>query len=253
MSTSQKYKLSIAYDGTHYTGWQIQSNGVSIQALIQEALGIILRTPIKITGAGRTDSGVHALEQIAHFTTSAPLDLRKTLLSLNGILPEEIRILTLEKVAPDFHARYSALGKIYRYHLILKGKKNPFKAPYATMLSYPIDLNLLQEGAKRFIGTHDFTSFSNEAHRGSASRSGVRTIKRLEITTFEEEVILEFEGNGFLYKMVRNIVGTLLDVARGKIPLHNLEEIFAAKDRRLAGTCAPPEGLFLVKVFYFRE
>lgn len=172
--------------------------------------------------------------------------------SLNGLLPIDIRILSLAKASEDFHARYSALGKVYRYHLHIGKVVSPFKRLYSYHLAYPIDLDLLYLAAAHFIGEKDFTSFSNDAHLGSAARSAIRTINRLDITVENDEVILEFEGNGFLYKMVRNIVGTLLDVARGKIPPENLPEIFAAKDRKKAGACAPPHGLFLVKVIYER-
>ena len=245
-----KFKLLIAYDGTNYNGWQVQSNATSIQTLLEEALSIALQHPIKIVGSGRTDSGVHALEQVAHFSHEHPINLNKLAFSLNGLLPIDIRVKSIASVPADFHARYSAKGKIYRYHLHTGRIINPFKRLYSYHLPYPIDLDLLKEAAKYFIGKHDFTSFSNEAHRGSASRDAVRTIKRLDIIENGDELCLEFEGDGFLYKMVRNIMGTLLDVARGKIPVERIPVIFNATDRRAAGACAPPQGLFLVKVIY---
>lgn len=246
----QKYKLKLSYDGTHYSGWQIQPNATSIQTLIQQALLTALRIPTHLTGSGRTDAGVHALEQVAHFTAGADIDLQKLLFSLNGLLPLDIRILSIEAAAPDFHARYSAIGKTYHYHLQLGPVCSPFKRLYSTHLRYPIDRALLSAALPYFIGEHDFTSFSNESHRGSASRDPVRTIKRLEMIDEEGGIYLVFEGDGFLYKMVRNIVGTLIDVARGKRPLSDIPIIFEAKDRKLASPTAPPEGLFLVKVHY---
>ncbi len=249
-SSPYKYKLLIAYQGTRYSGWQVQPNATSIQFLIEEAMFTVLRKNTHVTGSGRTDRGVHALEQVAHFSTDTDIDTDKLSFSLNGLLPLDIRILSIETAAPDFHARYSATGKIYHYYILEKGVQNPFKHHYATPLSYPLDHQILKKAAHYFIGKHDFTSFSNEAHKGSASRNAVRTLKRLDIFKREGEIVLEFEADGFLYKMVRNIVGTLLDVARGKIPLDDIPHIFEAKDRKKAGSCAPPQGLFLVKIHY---
>lgn len=248
--TKLKSMLTIAYDGTKYGGWQVQPNATSIQSLVQTAVSTALRKKTDVTGSGRTDSGVHALGQVAHFTHDEEIDLDKLRYSFNGLLPLDIRILSLEKVPSDFHARYSALGKVYRYHLDIGKVLNPFKRLYSYHVPYPIDLDLLCQAAKYFIGEKDFTSFSNEAHRKSAAHSAIRHMKRIDITTEDNEVIVEFEANGFLYRMARNIMGMLLDIARGKMPLDALPEIFAAKDRKKAGTCAPPHGLFLVRVLY---
>ncbi len=246
-----KYKLLLSYDGTNYSGWQVQPNASSIQTHLQKALSTILRTPISISGSGRTDSGVHALGQVAHFTHSTPIIPRELQHSLNGLLPQDIRVLSIEKVTEDFHARYSATGKLYLYHL--HTSPDPFKRLYSYLLPFSINIGLLKKAAALFVGTHDFTSFSNEAHLGSASRNPVRTIKRLDIVEKENAITLEFEGDGFLYKMVRNISGTLLDVARGKIPVDEIPKILKAKDRREAGTTAPAHGLFLAEVFYPRK
>jgi len=243
-----KYKLTISYDGTSYSGWQVQPNAISIQSLIQDALTTALRTPTPLSGSGRTDAGVHALNQTAHFTADAPQDPRKLTHSLNGLLPPDIRIKKIEQVPDDFHARYSAKSKIYRYHLRLA--VNPFTRLYSYHLPFPLDITLLKKATHHFIGEHDFTSFSNEAHKGSAAINPIRNLMRLDILEKQDEIILEFEANGFLYKMVRNITGTLLDIARGKLPLENLPEIFAAKDRKKAAAAAPAHGLFLVNVIY---
>jgi tRNA pseudouridine38-40 synthase len=245
-----KYKLYITYDGTNYGGWQIQSNATAIQTLIENALKIITRHPIFIVGSGRTDAGVHALGQVAHFESPEELDPYRLLASLNGLLPEDIRILEIQDAAPDFHARYSAKGKIYHYHLHLDRILNPFKRLYSYHVLHKVDLPLLKETCKLFIGTHDFTSFANEATEGSAAKNPVRTISRVQVVEEDGGVRLEFEGDGFLYKMVRNIAGTLLDVSYGKIPIEDIPSIFAAKDRRKAGKAAPAHGLFLVKVHY---
>ncbi len=245
-----KYKLTIAYDGTAYSGWQIQNNAVSIQSLLEKALATILRAPTPVFASGRTDAGVHAKAQVAHFTSEVAPDLKRLHLSLNGILPDDIRILSVEKASPDFHARYSAVSKEYHYHLHLERATDPFKRLYAYHDYSPLDLEKMKEAAKYFIGTHDFTTFANEASKGSAAKNPVRTITRLDICHEPGGIRLEFEGDGFLYKMVRNITGTLLDIARGKIRIESIPQLFEAKDRSLAPPAAPSRGLFLVKVNY---
>lgn len=247
---SHNYKLIIAYDGTAYCGWQVQPNGISIQELIQKKLSQISRNNITLIGSGRTDAGVHALGQTAHFHSPIINDHSRFLGSLNALLPADIRILHIEEVPINFHARYSAIGKIYHYHLHLNKVSDPFTRLYRLHVREEINLNILQEAALELIGTHDFTSFANEAHRGSASRDPIRTIRRLDIIEQPGGVRLEFEGDGFLYKMVRNIVGTLLEVAEGKYSLEELREILAVKDRKKAGQAAPPHGLFLMQVLY---
>ncbi len=248
--TTHKYRLTVAYDGTEYGGWQVQPNAVSVQSLIELSLSTILRVPTPVLGSGRTDAGVHAYGQTAHFLSDKPVDIEKTLASLNGLLPPAIRILTLEEAAADFHARYSASSKIYHYRLHLGSTPDPFKKRYAYHVPHPVDLDLLKRAAEQFVGTHDFTSFANEATRGSASKGAIRTLHRLSVMEEPGGVRFEFEGNGFLYKMVRNIVGTLLDVCAGKIAEEEIPAILAAKDRKKAGRAAPPHGLYLVEVKY---
>jgi tRNA pseudouridine38-40 synthase len=244
-----KYKLLIAYDGTRYSGWQIQPNAISIQALIQEALKVALRQDIFVTASGRTDAGVHARGQVAHFL-APPADLPLLYRSLNGILPPDIRILRIENVPHSFHARYSAVSKEYHYHIHLDWALDPFKRLYTYHHPYSLDLPLIQQASCHFLGTHDFTSFANEASKGSAAKNPVRTIKRLDIIPEPGGVRLEFEGDGFLYKMVRNITGTLLDVGRKKLSPDVIPALFDKKDRRQLSCAAPPQGLFLMKVNY---
>ena len=249
--TQQKYRLLISYDGTPFGGWQIQPNAPSIQAHIQEALQTILREkPLHVTGSGRTDAGVHARGQVAHFTTTQTIDHRRTLLSINALLPPEIRVHELTPAPEDFHARYSAKGKLYHYHLHLDPVINPFNRHYTTYYPYPIDLSLIQEAIPHFIGKHDFTSFANDASKGCAARKPIRTLHRLEMIKEKGGIRLEFEGNGFLYKMVRNITGTLLAVGKKKIAPKEIPTIFKARDRQAASQAAPPQGLFLMEVFY---
>lgn len=245
-----KYKMTISYDGTGYGGWQVQPNSLSIQSLIQKALSTILREESFVTGSGRTDAGVHALGQVAHFETDHPVSLRSLQHSLNALLPHQIRIRTLETALPDFHARYSAIGKIYHYRLHLNPVSNPFTRLYSLQVFHKVDEDLLKMAASHFLGTHDFTSFASESHQGAASRNAVRTLKRLDVVREPEGLRLEFEADGFLYKMVRSITGTLLDVCAGHFSPSDIEEMFAAKDRRKAGQAAPPHGLFLMNVLY---
>lgn len=247
---NEKYRLVIAYDGTHYAGWQIQPHSLSIQEKIQQTLEIFLRQPVKLIGSGRTDTGVHALGQVAHFEFPEKIDLYRFMGSANGLLPPDIRIKSIETAEPDFHAQYSALGKIYHYHLWLDRVQDPFQRLYSYHVNEKINIDLLQEAAKKFLGTHDFTAFANSAHHGSAAHDPIRTIIRLDVVPENGGVRLEFEADGFLYKMVRNITGTLIDVARGFRPMEDISEIFASRDRRMGSNAVPPQGLFLVKVIY---
>jgi len=245
-----KYKILVCYDGAPFSGWQIQPNSPSIQEHIEKALSTCTGTSPRVIGSGRTDSGVHALAQVAHFSLPKPIDKYRTLHSLNALLPPEIRILSLEKALPTFHAQISAKRKIYRYHLHLDPIECPFKRAKSTHIRGPFDRNLFTQAASAFVGTHDFRSFTNESTLKDPKKSSTRTIYRLDIFDEPGGIYVEVEGNGFLYKMVRNIVGTLLDIAQGKMSLGELEGIFQKKDRRAGGRCAPPHGLFLAKVIY---
>jgi len=244
------YKMTLAYDGTHYCGWQIQPNGITIQEILQNAIKIILKEEVAIIGSGRTDAGVHAFGQTAHFKHTTEINLYRFQASLNGVLPYDIRVKQIEFVPLDFHAQYSAIGKTYQYHLYLDRVQMPFCRLYSWHVHEKINLELLKEGASLFLGTHDFTSFANEAHAGCAAHDPIRTLKRLDIIPEEGGVCLEVEADGFLYKMVRNIVGTLVEVSSGKRKPSDIPRIFADKDRRLAGFAAPPQGLFLMRVDY---
>lgn len=246
-----KFKITISYDGTHYSGWQVQPNAISIQSLIQNALQIVLRTPTSVTGSGRTDAGVHALGQVAHFTTPfLPTSLQKLLYSLNCILPEDIRILSIEPVDANFHARYSARAKIYHYYLHTERYIDPFKRLYRTHIRHKMDSEKLRRALNLFVGTHDFTSFANQATEGSAAKNPIKTITRIDLKKEPGGYRIEFEGEGFLYKMVRNLVGAALEVASGKMSPEEIALLLTAKDRRLAPKTAPPQGLFLYKVLY---
>lgn len=249
----RKYKLIIAYDGTNYSGWQVQPNGTSIQSLIQNALQTALRAKVDLTGSSRTDAGVHAWGQVAHFSTDVSFENSRLLSSLNALLPQDIRIREIAQVDDSFHARYSTTHKIYHYHLHLDQTTDPFQRLYSLHVRHKIDLNLLKQAACHFVGTKDFTSFANDAHLGRAAKNPVRTLSRLDIVEEKNGIRLEFEGDGFLYKMVRNIVGTLLDVASGKIAVDAIPKIFAARNRSKAGQAAPAHGLFLREIYYLPQ
>jgi tRNA pseudouridine38-40 synthase len=242
-----KYKMILAYDGTSFGGWQSQHNSNSIQGSVEQALSTCLRMPVSITGAGRTDAGVHARAQVAHFCLDLPTDLLRLKTSLNGLLPSQIRILSLESVPDEFHARYSAVSKTYHYHLHLDPVPSPFKRCYSWHVKKNLDLDRMRSAAADLIGRHDFTSFTNES-RGNEQKNKVRTLHRLDFVEEIGGIRLEFEGDGFLYKMVRNITGTLIEIGTGK--LSSIPLILAVLDRKSAGPAAPPQGLFLHRIVY---
>jgi tRNA pseudouridine38-40 synthase len=243
----KKYKLIISYDGTNYFGWQIQKDKNTLQEEIQKALKIILKEDVGIIAAGRTDTKVHAIGQVAHFTSSKEFDLKKFQYSLNCILPDDIKIISIEEVDLSFHARYCAKSKIYRYHIA--EDITPFNK-YSYTPCKPLDIDLLKKAINYLIGTHDFRSFANKQNKGCSKNKPIKTLRRIDLIQKDNFLILEFEADGFLYKMVRNIVGTLLDVSTKKIPLQSIEEILFSKDRKNASSPAEPQGLFLVKVNY---
>ncbi|MCB1108405.1 MAG: tRNA pseudouridine(38-40) synthase TruA [Chlamydiia bacterium] len=245
-----RYKLIIAYEGTHYSGWQVQPNAITIQELIQNALLKILKKPTHVTASGRTDAGVHARAQVAHFDTTTPLDTFTTLRGLNGLLPHDIRILSIEPVADNFHSRFDAQGKTYHYNLSFGPAPDPFMRHFSVHLYQPCELQTLKYAASHFVGTHDFSSFANSATKGAAAKNPIRTICALDLIETAYGLRIEVSGNGFSYKMVRNIVGALIAVNLQKINADDIPKILEAKDRRQAPVAAPARGLFLHEVIY---
>ncbi len=242
-----KYRLDIAYEGTHFFGWQIQPHDISIQGTIEKALTTLLRAKTRLIGSARTDAGVHALGQVAHFVSDALLNTVKILYSLNALLPPSIRILRMQEVSEEFHAQYSATKKEYHYHVWLDPISDPFLYPYRYHVHTPLSLPLLREAATLFVGTHDFASFANV---GSHVKTTTRTLYRLDIVEERGGIRFECEGNGFLYKMVRNIVGTLLEFGAQKRDLKELVPLFERRKRAAGGMAAPPHALFLIRVEY---
>ena len=249
----KRYKMTLSYFGKDFSGWQIQPTSLSVQQMLQEKLTLLLKEEIKVIGAGRTDSFVHALEQTAHFDTSKKINIDQIKCSLNGLLSSSIRILSLEETDGSFHARYSARGKTYRYLICNQEKYFPFLQDLCYLTRKKIDLEKLKKAALVFLGTHNFLSFSNKASVGCAKNKPTKTIYRFEITQKDPFYIIEITGDGFLYKMVRNIVGALLSVNDNKLTIADVRNILLQKDRTRAPAPADPLGLYLVKVHYFEE
>lgn len=246
----KKYKCIISYDGTRYAGFQIQENALTIQQTLQEIFSKRLQEPVMITGASRTDAKVHALGQVIQFETDKIEDKNHFLYQINCMLPKDIRILTIEEIADNFHCRYDAKKKTYYYFL----HRNPFSPPfghdYKLFLPKNINLQEMKEGAKYFLGTHDFRALAHQSEHGCAKNKPVKTIYRFDFIENGDEIRLEIEGNGFLHKMIRNMVGLLLDVGTGKTPKEKIPMIIASKDRKQAGQTAPGHPLFLAKIAY---
>jgi tRNA pseudouridine38-40 synthase len=248
------FKLTIAYDGTDFHGWQIQSEKSTVQGEIVAVLRRLTQENVQLHGAGRTDAGVHALGQVASFRTQSALSALEFQRALNALLPPTIRIVCAEEVGPDFHARWSAVGKVYRYRLY-RGKVVP-PAVWHYVLHYPFPLNedAMRIGASRFVGPHDFAAFaaSTGSEDDDRERSSVREIYASELTRSEdgEELVYTVKGRSFLRYMVRKMVGTLLEIGRGKMAPDDILRLYEIKDRSKSGPTAPPQGLCMVEVMH---
>jgi tRNA pseudouridine38-40 synthase len=241
------FKITLEYDGTHYHGWQVQPNLPTIQGTIEAAIRQVAQHDVDVIGAGRTDAGVHALGQVAHFATTARQTAEEWHRALNGLLPPDIAVLAVEQAPETFHARFAAKSKLYRYQILTRVHRSALSRSKILHYPYPLDLAAMQEAARTLVGMHDFSSFQGSP---TDTDSPVCTITRLTIERFGDEIRFEVEANRFLKQMVRNIVGTLLEVGRGKLKAGDLGEILAAKDRTKAGPTAPAHGLYLVRVDY---
>lgn len=245
-----RYKLIISYDGTNYSGWQVQPNSISIQELIEKALFTLFHYPVKAISSSRTDAGVHALGQVAHISLTEPVDEEKLIFSLNGLLPRDIRIKSLHATSPDFHARFDAKRKVYHYHLHCEQFHDPSKRFYSYHVRPKLDIEAMKKAIPHFVGTHNFKAFANKNEKGSAKNSPVKTIYTIDLVEERGGYRLEFEGDGFLYKMVRNIVGTLLDCSYGKTDPDTIPDLLASLQRKQTACAAPAHGLFLIRVDY---
>ncbi len=245
----RRVKLTVAYDGGAYAGWQIQPNGPTVQAAMEGALARILQEPVRVRAAGRTDAGVHAREQVVDFSDAGARDLETIVHGGNGLLPPDIRILSAVEVPEAFDARRHAMEKEYRYFLYLSPVDSPFLSRYAWHIEKHLDLDAVRHGLSHLVGKHDFSSFRGQ---GCNALSPVRTIFRAEVARHDVPGLISIDvaGAGFLRHMVRNIVGTVVNAGRGKHSADHVGEILRARERSAAGVNAPPHGLFLWRVAY---
>ena len=239
-------KITLQYNGENYCGWQRQPNSPGIQGTVENAIYEITKEKVKVTASGRTDAGVHALGQVANFKTETNIPASRIPDALNAKLPKDISVISCEEVDMDFHARYNACGKTYRYLIYNRPYRSPLYKNLAYHVKCDLDWDKIRLEAKYLIGTHDFVGFMSS---GSSVKDTVRTIYDIKIEEHEGITSIEISGNGFLYNMVRIIVGTLVDIGRGRIK-HNMEEIINSKSRSMCGHTAPAHGLFLKKVNY---
>ena len=240
-------KLTVAYDGTTFVGWQRQAAGESIQGWLEDTLARFEGGPVTVHGAGRTDAGVHALGQVASVRVACAHDTGTLTRALNAQLPAGIRVLAVEDAAPDFHARFSARSKTYRYQIRNAPIASPFEHAYVWHLAEPLALAAMREAAAALVGTHDFAAFRSA---GADLPDTVRTVTRAEWLEASGLLTFEIAGTGFLRHMVRAIVGTLVEIGRGWRPPTDIGTLLAGGTRAQAGATAPPQGLFLVRVDY---
>jgi tRNA pseudouridine38-40 synthase len=264
-------RLEIEYDGTGYCGWQIQKNHQvrrslprlrlrllsvaghqlkSIQEVIEKTLQKILQEKVMIIASGRTDAGVHALGQVANFRTKSVIETAKLKRALNGILPKDIKVSKIEEVGPDFHSRFSAKSKVYRYSVLNRDYPPVLLRNRVYYFPYPLNLRLMRKEAKALLGRHNFKSFQASDKKERDAVRSIKIIKIIKIKKDKDLLNFEIEADGFLYNMVRNIVGTLLEIGRGRFPPASAARILKTKDRRLAGPTLPACGLCLLKVKY---
>ncbi len=242
-------RLTIEYDGTDFNGWQIQPKGVrTIQGEITKALTTIFKEKTRLIGSGRTDAGVHALGQVANFHTKSLMSLREIRNALNANLPPDVAILKVEEVPLEFHSQYSVKSKAYRYTILYREVRPAQQRHFCLFYRNKLNFQKMRGEAKVFVGCKDFKSFQS-ANKSNPTET-VRTIKRVDIKKRGEYIFIEVEANGFLYKMVRNIVGTLLEIGSGKLSKGSIKQILSKKNRIYAGPTAKPQGLALLNVVY---
>jgi len=241
-------KLVLSYDGSNYHGWQRQKNAMTVQEMMEERIRMMVGEPVTLTGSGRTDAGVHAKCQVCNFRTRSGIPPRDMKKGLNSLLPEDIYIREASYVPPEFHARYSARSKTYEYRILNRREPDVFLRNYVWHIQRPLDHHAMAEAFGLLAGTHDFSSFRSS---GSGNLNPVRLVTRAELHVPEAGFLcVVMEADGFLRHMVRNVVGTLVEVGLGKMSPARFGEVFVSKDRRLAGIKAPAQGLFLVDVKY---
>lgn len=240
-------KITLEYDGTNYYGWQKQRNMKTIQGQVEETIKQLTNEESDVIGCSRTDAGVHAKGFIANFKTNSSIPSNKFREALNIKLPDDIVILHSEKVDDNFHSRYDAKGKTYEYLILNTEAPTAIMRNFAYHYKYSLNIEHMREAAKYFVGTHDFIAFRTQ---GSSVKGTIRTIFDLKVESYEKNIKISITGDGFLYNMVRIIVGTLINVGRGKNSPDDIIKIISSKDRSLAGDCVPAKGLLLKEVYY---
>lgn len=241
-------RLLIEYDGTNYLGWQVQPKGLTIQGILEEKIALLTGQPVQLFGSGRTDSGVHALGQVAHFKTQNQMDIPTIQRALNSLLPQDIVVRKAEEVGEGFHARKHSKSKIYEYRILNRNLRSAFHRRYVWHIPQKLNLAEMKKATQSLIGDHDFSAFRTV---GSPTRTTVRRVIRAEWKRGRDGLIrFEIEANGFLKQMVRSIIGTLVEIGRGKMKAEDLRKILNSRDRREAGPTAPAQGLFLKEVRY---
>ena len=249
-----KFKLTLAYDGAAYQGWQVQKIGTGVQEKVEEAIGSLFTSKPRIHSSSRTDTGVHALGMVAHFElprAEFKMPERRLALAINARLPDDIRVQSAVRVPKKFHARFDATGKQYRYHVWNHPAMNPLLRHTAWQVPRTLDFSAIRQAAKMLVGRHDFRSFT--ANRGDNLEDAVRRLTRCDIKRSGAHVTFIIEGDGFLYKMCRGIVGTLVQIGYGRFPASEIKTMLEHKNRCSAGMNAPAHGLVLVKVFYSKQ
>lgn len=239
--------LTVEYDGTNYAGWQRQINGLAVQQVLEEALQKATKERIVVTGASRTDAGVHALGQAVHFDTESRIPPEKYPFVLNTMLPRDVRVHTGREVPEGFHARFMTCGKRYTYRIVNSRHASAIRRNTHVHVPLLLDLAPMQEAAKQLLGTHDYAAFQAA---GGTAKTTIRTITSAELVQFGDEIILTVEGDAFLYNMVRIIAGTLIEIGLGRRTVNAFSEAYATLDRLSLGVTAPPQGLELTKVYY---
>lgn len=243
----RRIKLIIEYDGSGFHGWQVQDNAPTVQAEIEKAVSRITGEGVRVTGAGRTDAGVHAYGQVAHFDIQSGIPAEKFAAALNSALPGEVSVLFSEEVPADFHARFSAIGKTYEYRILNRPMRSPILSKRAWHVREALELDAMRLAAAGFIGKHNFSAFCSSGH---SVLTFDRTIYTSEWKQEDDCLFYRVSGNGFLYNMVRIMVGTMVEIGLKKRSVKDIEAALKGLDRKQAGITAPPEGLYLVRVHY---
>lgn len=245
--TPLTFRMTVSYDGKDFAGWQVQPRQRTVQGCIQDALTKLIREPVTIHGSGRTDSGVHALGQVFHFKAATTIPVERMAKALNTWLPKDIVITDAVLAEPEFHSRYDAHDKTYRYRILNTPMRSPLLHHYAWHVPESLDIEAIEAAMRILVGPHDFAGF---AASGSSQSTTFRTLSRAAVWRDGDEILLEFTADGFLYHMVRNLAGTLREIGTGRRGATWVSDILVACDRSLAGKTAPPQGLYLMNVKY---